>query len=218
MKAPLYTHDGKKHGEIELPAHLFAAEVKHHLVHLALLRQHANARLSTAHAKRRCEIQGSTRKLYKQKGTGNARSGPIRSPTRRGGGAAWGPRNDTNWEQTLPKKVRRAALASCLTTKANESKVAVLESFNAETPKTKEFLKLKSGLPESRTILVVHNRNEVLAKSSRNLADVKPLVVDVLNVHDLTKYDLILFVKDALDRAAEMFTIEPKKAKPTKTA
>lgn len=210
MKAILYTQDGKQKGEIALPAHLFAGEVKPHLVHLALLYQHANARLSNAHTKRRCEIAGSTRKLYKQKGTGNARTGAIRSPVRRGGGTAWGPKNVRDYSQTLTKKARRGALASCLTEKAEAKKVDVLESFELSTPNVKEFLKFQKGLPESRSTLIVHNKNETLVRSSRNVKYVKPLYVGVLNVHDLTKYDRIVFEKAALEVAGEMFKIEKK--------
>jgi len=212
VKAPLYSQDGKKTGEVELPAALFSAEVNEHLIHLALVRQHANARINCAHTLRRGEVKGSTAKLFRQKGTGRARAGDRRSPIRRGGGVAWGPRNDRNFTQQLPLKARRKALAGMLTSKQQAAKIAVLESFELDTPKTKEYLKLKAGLPESRSILVVHNRNDVLARSARNVEYTKALVVNYLNPHDLLKYDLILFEKSALEEAANIFKLESKKA------
>lgn len=210
MKAPLYSQTGQKTGEIDLAAEVFGIEPNAHVMHLALLRQQANRRTPAAHTLRRGEVAGSTAKLFRQKGTGNARAGSKRAPTRRGGGVAWGPRNDRNWTQDLPKKVRRLALASCLAAKAQAGKVAALENWNLETPKTKEFAALRAKLPESRTVLVIHAGNEMLKKSARNLKDAKALNVSVLNVADLTKFDLILFEQAALTRATENLT--PKKA------
>ena len=210
MKAPLYTQDGKQNGEITLPENLFNSEIKKHLVHLALVRQHANARLSTAHTLRRGEVRGSTIKIMRQKGSGRARKGDKRSSILRGGGVAWGPRNEKNYQKELPKKARRAALASSLTEKAKKSKILVLEAWQSEHPKTKEFKKLRDALPASRSVLVIHHRNEALVKSSRNLQYVKPLLVNLLNIHDLLKYDQVLFEKAALEEAEKIFTIKAK--------
>lgn len=212
MQAPLFDQNGKKTGEIALPASLFAAKVNEHLMHLALVRQHANARVPAAHTLRRGEVAGSTRKLFRQKGTGNARVGDRRSSIRRGGGVAWGPRNDANYTKDLPKKARRLALASALTLKANASKVAVVESFELDTPKTKAYLQLKAALPVNRSVLVIHSGNAVLAKSAGNVEYTKALDVKVLNIHDLTKYDQILFEKAALIEAEKTFKIIKKAA------
>ena len=208
LKAPLYLQNGSKKGEIELPAHLFDSKINPTLVHLALVRQHANARLSSAHTLRRGEVTRSTVKILRQKGSGNARKGDRGSPILRGGGVAWGPRNTKNYDKAMPKKARRLALASLLTSKAKKSKVIILESFELETPKTKEFEKLLAKLPKGRSILVVHSRNATLAKSARNLKFVKPLFVNLLNPHDLTKFDRVLFEKSALDEASKIFQIE----------
>ncbi len=211
MKAPLYTQDGKQTGEIELPAHLFDSKVNPSLVHLALVRQHANARISSAHTLRRGEVTRSTVKIMRQKGSGKARKGDRGSPILRGGGIAWGPRNTKNYTKEMPKKQRRLALASLLTKKAKSSKIIALDGFILESPKCKEFEKLLSLLPGKKSTLVVHNRNEVLVKSSRNLKFVKPLLVNLLNPHDLTKFDQILFEKSALEEAEKIFKIEPSK-------
>lgn len=211
VQAPLYTQDGKKTGEVELPAFLFDVKVNEQLVHLALQRQLANARVSGAHTLRRGEVSGSTRKLFRQKGTGQARRGDRRSPVLRGGGVAWGPRNSRNFKKDLPKKARRLALASVLTSKARENKILALENWNLEQPKTKIFTAFKKALPEHRTLLVIHNRNENLIKSARNLPRVKTLLVNLLNVHDLTRFDQILFEKSALIEAEKNFKIKAKK-------
>jgi large subunit ribosomal protein L4 len=213
MKAPIYDQNGKKTGELELPAHLFDSKVSPSLVHLALVRQHANARISSAHTLRRGEVKRSTAKIMRQKGSGKARKGDSGSPILRGGGIAWGPRNDRNYTKSMPKKQRRLALASMLTKKAKSSKIIALESFTLDTPNTKEFEKLLNALPEGKSLLVVHNRNESLVKSSRNLKFVKPLLVNLLNPHDLTKFDRVLFEKSALEEAEKIFKIEPSKKK-----
>ena len=208
MKAPVYTQDGKQSGEIELPAQLFEAKINAALVHLALVRQHANARLSSAHTLRRGEVVRSTAKIMRQKGSGKARKGDRGSPILRGGGVAWGPRNTKNYKREMPKKQRRAALTSLLSEKAKRSKIIALESFVLDQPKTKEFKKLLDALPEGKSLLVVHNKNESLIKSARNLKFVKPLLVNLLNPHDLTKFDRILFEKAALEEVEKIFQVK----------
>ncbi|MDD3066251.1 MAG: 50S ribosomal protein L4 [Candidatus Gracilibacteria bacterium] len=221
MKAPLYTQAGKQNGDITLPEGLFGAEIKPDLMHLALVRQHANARISPAHVLRRGEVAGSTRKMYRQKGTGNARKGDRRASILRGGGASWGPRNDRNWEKLMPKKQRRAALASALSLKAKDGKILGLESFELPKPKTKEFTVVAKALPTHRSLLVIHNRNEALVKSARNMEHTKTLLVDLLNIHDLTKFDYVLFEKSAIEAAEKIFKVtkraESTAAKPKKT-
>ena len=212
MKAHIYLQDGSKKGEITLPASLFDSKINPALVHAALVRQHANARISPAHTLRRGEVTRSTAKILRQKGSGRARKGDRGAPILRGGGVAWGPRNDKNYQRAMPKKQRRLALASMLTSKARDSKVIALESFELKEPKTKEFEKLLAKLPESKSLLVVHSRNEALVKSSRNLNSVKPLLVNLLNPHDLTKFDHILFEKAALDELEKIFKVEASAA------
>ena len=208
MKAPIYLQNGTQKGELALPDSLFASKINPVLVHSALVRQHANARISPAHTLRRGEVTRSTVKILRQKGSGNARKGDRGSPILRGGGVAWGPRNDKNYSKAMPKKARRLALASLLSSKAKDSKILVLESFALDAPKTKEFEQLRAKLPEAKSLLVVHNRNEMLVKSAKNLKFVKPLLVNLLNPHDLTKFDQIIFEKSALDEIENIFKIE----------
>lgn len=214
MQAKIFQQDGTENGSIKLPAEIFAVKIKTELIQRLLLLQHANKRVPAAHTLRRCEVRGTTKKYIRQKGTGNARKGARTTPLDRGGGVAWGPRNDRSFQQKMPKKMRRAALLSALSSKAQEGKINILESFSLEQARTKEFLKLKKALPQSRSLLVIHDRNEMLFRSARNLANVKPLFVGLLNIHDLTKFDQILFEKLALEKIKEIFQ---KSAAATKT-
>ncbi|MFH0834578.1 MAG: 50S ribosomal protein L4 [Patescibacteria group bacterium] len=218
MKAPLYSQNGSKKGEVELPATLFDSKINKALVHSYLMLQHANARISPAHTLNRSEVSHSTAKVLRQKGSGNARRGDSGSPIMTGGGVAWGPRNTRNFSKAMPKKQRRAALASLLTSKAKDSKILALESFELDAPKAKTFAALLAQLPAARSTLIVHNRNEVLVKSARNLKFVKPLLINLLNPHDLTKFDQIVFEKAALDEIEKIFKIEAKVEKPKKVA
>jgi large subunit ribosomal protein L4 len=205
LKAKLFTQDGSENGTIDLPDQLFTTKICPNLVHLALVRQQANARIPSAHTLRRSEVKGTTKKMFRQKGTGNARKGAKTSPIHRGGGVAWGPRNNRNFTKKMPKKMRRAAMTSVLSEKAKTDKIIALEKFELTAPKTKEFEKIAQKLPKSRNLLVIHNRNDILARSVRNLKFIKPLFVGLLNIHDLTKYDQILFEKSALEEAEKIY-------------
>jgi len=206
MQIDLYTQTGEKKGNLELPSEFFEAKVNQGLIHLALLRQQANARQSNAHTKTRGERQGSTRKLYRQKGTGNARAGSSRSPTRRKGGVAFGPLNIKNYNKDMPKKERCAALKSLLTVKAKENNIFALENYTVEKPKTKDFAGLLKKLPAARSILLVLDKhNENLEFSSKNIPKVKILLVNYLNPFDLLKYEKIMFLKEAIARIPEVF-------------
>lgn len=205
MKAKLFRQDGSEVGLIDLPEEIFATKINLELVHRLLILQHNNKRLPVAHTLRRSEVAGTTKKSFRQKGTGQARKGAKTTPLDRGGGVAWGPRNDRSFKQAMPKKMRRKALFSALSQKAQDAKINVLESFSLESPSTKKFLQLQKKLPENRSLLVVHNENETLRRSSKNLPNVKPLLARFLNIHDLTKFDQILFEKSALEAVSQIF-------------
>src|SRR3989338_6184434 len=141
MNADLYSASGEKKGTVALPAALFDAPVNAGLMHQAVVMQMSNRRGPIAHTKSRGEIRGSTRKLYAQKGTGRARRGAVRSPLLRGGNKAFGPKKNANFRKEMPRKMRHAALCSCLSLKAREEGVFLgLEGY-PETVKTKEFVR-----------------------------------------------------------------------------
>jgi large subunit ribosomal protein L4 len=146
MQANLYDIHGKETGMIDLEDSHFGIVPNLGLIHRLLILQQANGRIAIAHTKGRGEIRGSTRKLYRQKGTGKARVGSKNSPTRRGGGVAFGPKSEQNWEISMNKKERRLALLSLLSTKAQKQQIKVLENVEQKSSKTKDMVNLFTTL------------------------------------------------------------------------
>lgn len=206
MKLDLYTQSGEKKGTVDANKKLFEAPVNEELMRLGLLRQLSNARLGNAHTKKRGEVRGGGKKPWRQKGTGRARFGSSRNPIWRGGGVAFGPTNDSNYEKQLPKKARRAALFSGLSQKAAEKAVFALDKFEVKAPKTKEFAAMLKKLPVERSLLVVLSEKDLnLENSAKNLPNVKIILVNYLNLHDLLKYEKVMFMEPALKKAEELF-------------
>jgi len=206
LKLDLYQQSGEKKGTVDASDKLFAVPVNDELMRLALVRQLSNARQSTAHVKTRGEVSGGGKKPWRQKGTGRARFGSSRNPVWRGGGVAFGPRNVRNYEKQMPKKARRAALFSGLSQKAGEKSVFALDKFEVKTPKTKDFKTLLDKLPVGRSVLVVLGEKDLnLEKSAANLPNVKTILVSYLNLHDLLKYEKVMFMESALKKAEELF-------------
>jgi len=196
--AKLDVFDTRKNkvGEIELSDAVFHAEVKEHLFWEAVKWQQAEQRLGTVNTRTRSEISGSTRKLFKQKGSGRARRGDIKSPVLRGGGTMHGPKPHS-FSYTLPKKVKKAALISALSRRVEEKRLTVLDAFDLPEIKTKQvtgFLKtfaLKSAL-------IVDQENKQLHLSGRNIPGVKVLHVAGLNVLDILAHDDLVLTRQAV--------------------
>jgi len=205
MEALIYTQEGKENGTLKLKDELFGREVQMGLIHRLLRLQRSNARIAIAHAKTRGEVTGSTRKLYKQKGTGNARVGDARSPVRRGGGAAWGPRNDRNFTISMNKKERRAALFSLLSSKAEGKNVKVIETISGETTKTKQMVELASKMNVVSGVLAVCPEDTNIFLAGRNVPTVKVIGVNYLNPADLLKYKDLVFTKASLEKLYSMY-------------
>jgi large subunit ribosomal protein L4 len=181
----------------------FGAEVKGHLFHQVVRMQLANRRRGTASTKTRGEVGGGGRKPWRQKGTGRARQGSIRSPLWRGGGIALGPkpRDCSYW---LPKKVRRAALCSALSLKVREGLLKVVSRIELPEPKTKRMVGLLKDLGvERRVLILLADDNSNVQLAARNLPDVKVLLVEGVNTYDLLHYDYIVCPKDALSKLQE---------------
>jgi large subunit ribosomal protein L4 len=192
MQVPVYDTKGKKVSEAELRDDIFGVEVSEALMHQALVRQLANARQGTHKTKERGEVRGGGRKPWRQKGTGRARQGSIRSPQWRGGGVVFGP-TPRSYAQKMPRKMRRQALRSALTVKASDSQVKVLDSFELSEPRTKDVLEILQNLGiESSALILLPQSDDVILRSVRNLQKVSTLVAQYLNVRDLLKYDYIL--------------------------
>jgi len=200
MKVPLYTLSGKrKKKQVELPDHIFAAPVNEAVMHQALVRQLANARLGTHKTKTRGEVRGGGAKPWRQKGTGRARHGSIREPQWRGGGTVFGPQ-PRSYRQKMPKKMRHLALKGGLTVKAQEGKILVLDGLEMEEPKTKEMLTILENLKvEDSALILLPERNTNVERSARNISGVKALRANYLNLRDLLSHDWLIMPLGALE-------------------
>lgn len=191
--------DGQKIEEVELKSEIFEIEPNTAVMHQALVRQQANARLGTHKAKTRGEVRGTTAKWYRQKGTGRARHGDRKAPIFVGGGQAHKPQ-PRDYSQKMPRKMRRLALRSALSVKAASEEIVVLESLDFEQPKTSQMLELLDNLEiEGSVVILLPERNENVEKSANNLQDVKTLRANYLNIKDLLGSDYVIIPKSALD-------------------
>jgi large subunit ribosomal protein L4 len=205
-KVPLYNQKGEQKGDVTLNAAIFEIPFNKDLIHQALVRQLANKRLATAHTKTRGFIRGGGRKPFRQKGTGRARQGSLSAPIHIGGGVVFGPLNVRNFKKEMPRKQRRKALFSALSEKVREKKVLALEGYETEKPKTKDFAEMLKKLPVERNVLVVlPEKNDLIARSAKNLPNTKTLIANYINIHDLVKYDKVLFLKDSLEKLEKVF-------------
>src|SRR5690625_4090252 len=205
-KVALYTQDGTATGDFELNETVFGIEPNEHVLHEAVLMQRASRRQGTHAVKSRAQVRGGGKKPWRQKGTGRARHGSIRSPIWVGGGVVFGP-TPRSYKYQLPKKVRRLALKSALSTKVQEENTIVLESIQFDEPKTKEVVNLLNALNVDRKALfVIAETNENFVRSANNLQHVKVITVDQINVLDLLSHDKLILTKDAADKAGEVLS------------
>ncbi len=199
MKTNLFDQKGKSVWEIELNDLVFWLELNEGLIHRALVYQLANNRMVVAHTKTRWERRGSTRKIYRQKGTGRARMGSNRSPIRKKGWLAFGPRNTVNFTLSMNKKERRKALFSVLSSKLANNDLIVVDKIDFKEVKTKNMVEVFSKLPyNEKALLAIPAKNEMIERSSANLPYVKAILVDYLNIKDLLKYKTLVLLKDSL--------------------
>lgn len=200
MQVPVYSTEGQIIEHIELDESIFQVPMNQAVVHQALVAQRANARLGTADTKSRGEIVGSTRKLFRQKHTGRARAGSVKSPTRRGGGVAFGP-HPRSYRQRLPRKMRRLALRCLLSAKVADDELKVVDSFGLDKPKAKEMRHILDALgAQSSALLVTAAADANVYKSARNLEKVKTLPAALLNVVDLLSHRDLIMTIDAVRR------------------
>jgi large subunit ribosomal protein L4 len=198
MVVPMYNTRGEKVGEVELRSDIFDVPVNVPLMHQALVRQLANARLGTHKTQSRGEVNRTKAKWYRQKGTGRARHGSRNANLFVGGGIAHGPK-PRKYTKKMPRKMRRAALRSALSAKAMGDQIVVLDALEMEMPKTKEMVAVLESLRLDRRVLILlPERNEPLEKSARNLPQVKTLRASYLNVRDVLGYDHVLMPLGAL--------------------
>ncbi|WP_219834333.1 50S ribosomal protein L4 [Paenibacillus sp. R14(2021)] len=203
-KVALYSVNGSQVGEVELSESVFGIEPNVHVLHSAVLLQQASERRGTHKTKGRSEVRGGGRKPWKQKGTGRARQGSIRSPQWVGGGTVFGP-TPRSYSFKLPKKVRRLAIKSALSSKVVDNEIIVLDQLAFAQPKTKEFAAILNNLKVARKALIVTaNYEDNVALSARNLPNVKFVAADGINVLDVMKYDKLIITKEAVEKVQEV--------------
>lgn len=187
---------------IDVDGAVFEVPLNTAVVHQAMVRQLANARLGTADSKTRAEVAGSTRKLYKQKHTGRARKGSMKSPLLKGGGITFGP-HQRDYRQRMPKKMRHLALRCLLSAKASSGEIVVVDHLKLEEPRTAEMARVLKALGVTSSALVVTERAQTgIVRSAQNLKGVRTLPADLLNVRDLLTYNFLVIGVDGL-RAVE---------------
>ncbi|MEH7413892.1 50S ribosomal protein L4 [Neobacillus drentensis] len=203
-KVALLNQSGSQVGDIELNDSVFGIEPNQHVLFEAIVMQRASLRQGTHKTKVRSEVAGGGRKPWRQKGTGRARQGSIRSPQWRGGGTVFGP-TPRSYSYKLPKKVRRLAIKSALSTKVLEENILVLESLAFEAPKTKEFKSVLGGLSvEKKALIVTADLDENVALSARNIPGVTVVTADGINVLDVVGHDKLIMTKAAVEKVEEV--------------
>jgi large subunit ribosomal protein L4 len=199
MLVPVRNRAGEAVGEIELRDDVFGIRPNVPVMHQAVVRQMANARLGTHKTKTRSEVSGGGRKPWRQKGTGRARQGSIRAPQWKGGGTVFGPQ-PRRYDQRLNRKMRRLALRSALSVKANDEQLVVVDSLQMEKPSTAQMVELLGRLGlESSVLILLPERNEAVERSARNLGDVKTGRATLLSVRDLLNYDYVMLTGEAVE-------------------
>lgn len=205
MQAVLYKATGETSGNIDLPEALFARPVNQELIHRLLLLQLANRRHSIAHTKTRWERRWSTRKIYRQKWTGNARAWSARSPIRKKGWVAFGPRNNSNFTIRMNKKERRIALFSLLSDKALNNKVKIVEDFKWDSFKTKDMQNFVTKAWFDYPLFVLNSDEQAPKKALKNVFHSRTVNSGYLNPHDILKFRDLVFTESSLKKVTEIF-------------
>ena len=195
---------GEKVGDIQLNENVFGAEISEAAVHQVVVALLANKRQGTQSAKTRAEVSGGGIKPWRQKGTGRARQGSIRSPQWIHGGIVFAPK-PRDYRMAIPKSMKRTAMRSVLTSKVQENEIFVLEDLSFETPKTKEAVAMFNALNVKKALVVVAESNENTYKSIRNIQGVAVVPVNNINVYDLLKYENLIITKDAVSKIEEVY-------------
>lgn len=208
MRVPLHSMAGEAVGELELRDDVFGIQPNESVMHQAVLRQQANARLGTHKVKTRGEVRGGGRKPWKQKGTGRARQGSIRSPQWKGGGVVFGP-VVRSYTQKMNRKMRRLALKSALSTRAADQQIKFVESMVLDSFKTSAMADLLKQLKiDSNVLIILPAANEMVERSAANLPFVKTIQATCLSVRDLLMYDYIIMLSDAVDVIYKTYGVE----------
>jgi len=207
MKTPVYNQEGKEVGTILLPKEIFDVKTNLDLIHQVVIAQASNRRKIIAHTKDRAEVRGGGKKPWRQKGTGRARAGSIRSPLWRGGGVTFGPRKDRVFKKKIPKKMKRKALFMALSEKVKSNLLIILDKLIIEKPKTKPMTEIFKKLPikKGKSLIALPEMNKNIILASRNIPGVKTIQTKDLNCLDLLSFKYLIMPKEAIKTIKETF-------------
>lgn len=204
-KVKVYNMSGEEVEEIELNEEIFGVEINNHVVYEVVKNQLANKRQGTQSVKTRAEVRGGGRKPWRQKGTGRARQGSIRAPHFTGGGVSFAPK-PRDYSYKVPKKVRRLALKSVLTSKVETGEIIVIDRIDLEGPKTKEMANFLANIKaDKKALIVMDEKNMNVIKSANNIPNVTTTLVNTLNVYDILKHNSFIITKDAVKKVEEVY-------------
>jgi large subunit ribosomal protein L4 len=213
LQAPFFDAAGERQGEFALPKLIFNEKPNAAVMHQAYVRQLANARQGTASIKTRATVRGGGAKPYRQKGTGRARHGSTREPSMKGGAKVFGPR-PRSFAQKMPKQMRRLALRSALSLKAQDGQISVIEAFGFEEPKTRQARELMEAIGlDDTTLVVLPAPSLVVSRSFENLAGAKIILARNMNLRDLMTFKYLLLAKDSIELLEENFSRKERVAK-----
>ncbi len=200
----VYNMEGNEVGKIDLSDEIFGVKVNEHLVHMAVVWHLANKRQGTQKAKTRSEVSGGGRKPWRQKGTGHARQGSIRAPQWKGGGVVFAP-TPRDYSFKMNKKEKRLALKSALTSRVQENKFIVLDELKLDEIKTKKFKNVLNNLNVGRALVVIHESDQNVVMSARNIPNVRTTLASSMNVYDILKYNTVIVTKAAIANIEEVY-------------
>jgi large subunit ribosomal protein L4 len=191
-------------GDVELSEGIFGIEPNEYVVHEVVVALLANRRQGTKGTKTRAEVRGGGRKPWKQKGTGRARAGTIRSPLWKGGGVVFAPKS-RDYSKKVNKKVKALAMKSVFSSKVQENEIRVLDQLTMDAPKTKEMISVLNNINASKALIVLPENNKAVIKSASNIPKIATTTVSELNVYDMLKYDVLVMTQDALEKIEEVY-------------
>jgi large subunit ribosomal protein L4 len=198
----LYNIENKKVGDVELNDHLFGVKVDKHILHDVVRMQTANRRSGNACTKTRVEVRGTSAKPFKQKGTGRARAGSVRSPLWRGGGVTFGPK-PRDFSYQLPKKVKRLGLKMALSARYSEENLMVLDNLTLDEIKTKKFVAIMDKLELGNALIVISDSDQNIEKSAKNVHGIKVISAAGLNVYDILRHKKLIIVQSSIEKLEE---------------
>jgi large subunit ribosomal protein L4 len=215
MQKDVLNIHGAAEGSIDIDDTVWGIEPHISVMHQAVVRQQANARLGTHDTKTRSEVRGGGRKPWRQKGTGRARQGTIRAPQWKGGGVVFGP-HPRKYTQQMPRQMRRLAIRSALSAKLQDERVMFVSGLEAVEPKTKAMKDVLSAFPPSRSVLVVmHEKVESIERAAANLDHVKTIVAGMISVRDVLKYERVLVTPEAVEVIEDNWALQGTKREPS---